>query len=123
MSSAEVARARVIAWIIDLFIVLGVVILFGAAGWLGWLVGGAYALWRDGLFDGQSIGKRIMSLKVVAHQEQLRCTFLDSFVRNLLWVIPIIQIVVGFTGLHALMHDPRGRHWGDRLANTQVVKA
>jgi hypothetical protein len=48
---------------------------------------------------------------------------MDSAVRNVLWVIPVVNVVLGFTGLHDLVHDPRGRHWGDRLANTQVVKA
>ena len=120
MSSAELARARVIAWIIDLLVVLG---LWMWLGWLGKVAGCAYVLLRDGLFGGQSIGKRIMGLKVVAHAKRLQCTFLDSIVRNLLWLIPVLDVVVGFTGLHALMHDPHGRHWGDRLANTQVVKA
>ncbi|MBI4004184.1 MAG: RDD family protein [Candidatus Omnitrophica bacterium] len=120
MTSEELARQRVIAWIIDALILLGLLILFQG---LGWLVGGAYILFRDGCFEGQSPGKRIMGLKVVAHKDRLRCTFLDSAVRNVLWVIPVVNVVLGFTGLHDLVHDPRGRHWGDRLANTQVIKA
>ncbi len=118
MTSDDLARQRVIAWIIDLLVVLGIWMLFG---WLGKVAGCAYILLRDGLFEGQSIGKRIMGLKVVAHAKRLQCTFLDSIVRNFLWLIPVLDVVVGFTGLHALMHDPHGRHWGDRLANTWVV--
>jgi len=120
MDSTELARQRVIAWLIDLLMLIGLSVLFRT---LGYVVSAAYILCRDGLFDGQSVGKRIMGLKVVAHQQQLRCTFLDSFIRNMLWLLPIINIVMGFTGLHALVHDPRGRHWGDRLANTQVICA
>ena len=120
MTSEDLARTRVVAWIIDLLILLGLCILFQG---LRWVAGAAYILLRDGCFEGQSPGKRIMGLKVVAHRDQLRCTFLDSAVRNVLWVIPVVNVVLGFTGLHDLVHDPRGRHWGDRLANTQVVQA
>jgi len=120
MTSEALARSRVVAWMIDFLIVFGLWIMFQ---WLGGVVGAAYILLRDGLFDGQSPGKRIMGLKVVAHNDRLRCTFLDSAVRNVLWIIPVVNVVLGFTGLHDLVHDPRGRHWGDRLANTQVVKA
>ena len=118
MTSAELARQRIVAWLIDFLIVAGVSILIGG---LSWFAGAAYILLRDGLFEGQSLGKRIMGLKVVAHQQQLRCTYLDSIVRNLLWVIPIVDFVMGLTGLHYLMHDPQGRHWGDRLADTRVL--
>ena len=120
MTSEDLARRRVVAWMIDGLIVVGLWIMFQG---LGWLAAAAYIPLRDGCFEGQSPGKRIMGLKVVTHKDQLRCTFLDSAVRNVLWVIPVVHVVMGFTGLHGLMHDPRGRHWGDRLANTQVVKA
>ena len=120
MTSEELARQRVIAWMIAFLICFGLWIMFQG---LGWLAGGAYILLRDGFFKGQSAGKRIMGLKVVAHRDRLRCTFLDSAVRNVLWIIPVVNAVMGFTGLHDLVHDPRGRHWGDRLANTQVIKA
>jgi len=92
-------------------------------GRLGWVVSALYVLLRDGLFEGQSVGKRIMGLTVVAHHARQPCTFLDSAVRNSLWLLPIVNVVMGLTGLHDLVHDPRGRHWGDRLANTQVVHA
>ena len=120
MTSEDLARQRVIAWMIDALIFTGLWLMFQ---WLGWLVGGAYILLRDGCFKGQSPGKRIVGLKVVAHNDRLPCTFMDSAVRNVLWIIPVVNVVLGFTGLHDLVHDPRGRHWGDRLANTQVVKA
>jgi len=120
MSSAALAQQRIIAWLIDAAIIVGLVILFEG---LGRLAGAGYLLVRDGLFEGQSLGKRIMGLKVVAHRQRLQCTVLDSIVRNLLWVVPLANVVMGLTGLHALAHDARGRHWGDRLANTWVVKA
>jgi uncharacterized RDD family membrane protein YckC len=44
-------------------------------------------------------------------------------IRNLLWVIPVVNLLMGLTGLYALFTDPAGRHWGDRLADTRVVNA
>ena len=105
---AQLGRQRVLAWLID-----GLMMMAS----LG------YLLLRDGLFEGQSIGKRIIGLKVIAHHPPVRCTYVDSIVRNILWLVPVVNVVMGFTGLQALVHDPRGRHWGDLLANTQVVRA
>lgn len=120
MDSTDLGRLRLLAWLIDLLMLIGFSALFGPPGWL---VSAGYILGRDGLFDGQSIGKRIMGLKVVAHHPPVRCTYLDSLVRNMLWLVPVVNVVMGFTGLNALLHEPRGRHWGDLLANTQVVRA
>ena len=117
--TTNLARERLLAWLIDILLVLGVSALVGS---LGGAVSLGYVLLRDGFFEGQSVGKRIMGLRVAAHGGELRCTFLDSIVRNVLWVIPLVNIAMGLTGLHALMHDPEGRHWGDRLANTRVVR-
>ena len=52
-----------------------------------------------------------------------RCTFKESIIRNLLWVIPVINLVMGITGFYSLSHDTKRRHWGDRLADTMVVNA
>lgn len=120
ISPVELARQRILAWLIDLMILLGLSILLGGVGWI--IVAG-YLLLRDGLFAGQSLGKRIIGLKVVVPGEARPCTFKDSTVRNLLWLVPIVNVVMGLTGLHALMHDRRGRHWGDRMGQTQVVAA
>ena len=119
MASSEVAQQRLAAWSIDMLMVLGLGILLDG---LGWLAGTAYWVLRDGCFDGQSVGKRLMGLKVVAGGSGRRCTFRDSAVRNFLWIIPVLNVVMGLLGLHHLIHDPAGRHWGDRLADTRVVK-
>ncbi len=120
MDSTELGRQCVLAWLIDGLVMVGVCVLLGR---LGWVVSVLYILLRDGLFDGQSVGKRIIGLKVVAHEVQRPCTAPDSFVRNVLWMLPIVNVVMGVTGLHYLLHDPHGRHWGDRLADTRVIRA
>ena len=121
MAKADLAQSRIYAWLIDLLLVFGLGALFATP--LGWAASTIYWLIRDGLFEGQSIGKRLMGLKVVAGEARTRCTFRYSAIRNLLWVIPLVNVVMGVTGLYYLSKDRAGRHWGDRLADTRVVKA
>ena len=121
MTRETLARARLIAWIIDGVIALGLINLFGP---LGWPAAAVYWLLRDGLFDGQSIGMRVMGLKVIIQPTKIRCTFLQAAIRNVLWVIPIVQLITAVGALYYLRADKNhGRHWGDRLADTVVVKA
>ena len=112
-------RTRTVAWLIDILIALGLAHLFIP---LGWGAAGLYWLVRDGLFDGQSIGKRVMGLKVIVLPNNVRCTILPSAIRNVLWIIPFVGIVMAIVAVHAQQHDPDGRHWGDRLADTRVVR-
>ena len=120
MAKADLAQQRIYAWLIDLVLFLGLGAFFGG---LGWIASTGYWLLRDGLFEGQSIGKRVMGLKVVAGEARGSCRFPTSAIRNLLWVIPIINLFMGFTGLYYLSKGKAGRHWGDRLADTRVIKA
>ena len=120
MALAVLAQRRLFAWVIDVLIVFGLGLLFAR---VGWLAGAAYWLLRDGFFEGQSIGKRLMGLKVVVGEHRARCRFSHSALRNLLWGIPILNLVMGFIGLQKLFRDRAGRHWGDRLADTRVVVA
>ncbi len=111
-------RTRIAAWLVDSVVTLGLGIVFGG---LGWLAGTGYWLLRDGLFNGQSIGKRLMRMRVVVAPDGHPCTFGESAVRNVLWVIPVMNAVTALTGLYYLVHDPQGQHWGDRLARSTVV--
>ncbi len=120
MAQASRTRRRLLAWGIDTLMVIGISVLFNL--W-GWITTSVYWLLRDGCFEGQSIGKRLMGLKVVVGPTHTVCTWKDSFVRNVLWVIPVVNLVMALTGLYALVNDPAGHHWGDRLALTSVVDA
>ena len=115
------ARKRLIAWAIDVGIVVGIQRLCDGAMGLGWAASAGYWLIRDGCFEGQSIGKRLMGLKVVVGSSSARCTVKASVIRNLLWVVPIINLVMALNGLYAIITHATGRHWGDRLADTRVV--
>ena len=120
MTTESLVRSRVYAWLIDVAIALG---LGSFVPPLSWAVGTAYWLFRDGLFDGQSVGKRLMGLTVVRGETRAPCTWAGSVGRNLLWAIPIVNLAMAVTTWRALTHAPDGRHWGDRLADTQVVSA
>ena len=120
MAKADLAQSRIYAWLIDLLLVFGLGVLFGPP--LGWLASGVYWLGRDALFDGQSVGKRLMELKVVVGKDRRRCTLTASVVRNLLWAIPFVNLAMAATGVYHLSKDRFGQHWGDRLADTRVVK-
>lgn len=87
-------------------------ILIGVA--MFWAVG--YLFLADGMEGGQSIGKRMLGMRVV-HQETGRpCTFLQSLIRNLLLSIlgPIDWIFI---------FGSRHQRLGDMLANTVVIDA
>ena len=119
MADAELAQKRILAWLIDFLIVMAFALLFQRPGWLA---GGAYMLLRDAMFNnGQSIGKRLMRLQVVVGPDRLRCRVPNSVIRNLLWVIPLVNVVAALAGLYYLSSDRAGRHWGDRLADSRVV--
>ena len=116
----QMLQRRLIAWLLDGLMVVGLGMWFGG---LGWLASVGYWLLRDGLFEGQSIGKRLMGLKVIVQPTQARCTFKESAIRNVLWIVPVINVLMALSGLFALLKHPPERHWGDRLAETQVVPA
>lgn len=118
MTDRQLAWARIYAWAIDWLMVIGVSAFFYI---MGWIASTAYWLLRDGLFDGQSVGKRLMGLQVLGPDGR-KATWGVSFTRNVLWAIPFVNLAMAITGLHDLFHDPRGRHWGDRLANSEVVR-
>lgn len=120
MSAPSLSQQRVLAWLIDLLMCVGLGVCFQR---LGWIASVGYWLLRDGLFDGQSLGKRVIGLKVIVQPARSPCTFKESFIRNVLWVVPVMNLVMAVSGLYALAKDSRGRHWGDRLADTEVVRA
>lgn len=117
MDAAAIARRRLGACGIDGLLILGLQLLAPAAGPV---LGLAYLVLRDGFFGGQSVGKRVMGLKVIS-DEPGRNRYAVSAMRNALWIVPVLNLAFVVTGLYALLHDANGRHWGDRLASTRVV--
>ena len=124
---------RLLARIFDLMVCGALVALMHRAGAAA---GALYLLFADGLFRGQSLGKRILGIKVL-HLPTLRgAGARQSAIRNFpLAVLGLLAMgpvehwkllaafslaVLGYESLRALF-DPLGLRIGDALAHTQVI--
>lgn len=77
------------------------------------LLGLVYMLLRDALFEGQSIGKKIMKYKAVKEDgSSLKGDFVTSLTRNITLLIPFLDAIL------VLIDKPR---LGDNIAKTKVV--
>lgn len=133
----DVIGARIGAAIIDsvlvglisaLFAILGVTVALGSnsggiaviIALFGFVIAFGYYLLLEGLWDGQTVGKKLLNIKVVkesGHPIDLG----DSVIRNLLRIVDgLFYYAVGFVFMAS--SDKRMR-LGDRVANTVVVKA
>jgi uncharacterized RDD family membrane protein YckC len=121
---------RVIAKAID-FLIIGV--LLEAVPKVGFFAGLIYLLIGDGLFDGRSIGKRLIKLKVVLLESGQACGYRESILRNapfavgyILMAMPLIGfvfplIILVFESL-LMLGDERGLRLGDDFAKTRVIE-
>jgi uncharacterized RDD family membrane protein YckC len=119
VTAQSITKRRVLAFLIDGLLAMGLTSLLNG---LGVLAAIGYWLVRDGLFEGQSIGKRVMRLRVVISPSRTPCTIGASIPRNILWVIPVVNVVMILVTLYGLLRQGGAlRHWGDRLADSQVI--
>jgi uncharacterized RDD family membrane protein YckC len=81
-----------------------------------------YALLKDSLFSGRSVGKFFAGLRVLHVITSRPCTPTQSVIRNILLVIPGVNIVGMFYEIALILKDKNGIRIGDRLAKTQVVE-
>jgi uncharacterized RDD family membrane protein YckC len=82
----------------------------------------AYQLTKDALpfLNGQSIGKRVMKIKVVKQDtgEMITNDYGTAIIRQLSLLIPIFNIIDA-----AMVLGSEGLRFGDQWAKTRVVKA
>lgn len=122
---------RAVAWGIDLAIRLGILMLvgtvlalLGAAGQGLYLISmflifWAYPILFEALWDGQTPGKKAMSLRVV-NGDGAPVGWLPAITRNLLRTVDMLPF--GYAaGLIACLADPHARRLGDMVAGTLVV--
>lgn len=83
-----------------------------------------YFLLKDGFKGGQSVGKRVMGLKVISLDTGTDCDYKTSLIRNVLYILVGLIPIVGQL-LDPIMICVRedGRRVGDLVANTVVVNA
>ena len=87
--------ARLLAKSIDLGLV--VVLSFIAYPW-GLALAIGYLAVSDSLFDGQSIGKRVVGFRVISLEDGRPCGMRQSFIRNLPFLLPLGFALVPFWG-------------------------
>jgi uncharacterized RDD family membrane protein YckC len=131
--SKELKRAglllRVIAKVLDFIIIAAVTEVIPRAGFFAGL---AYLLISDGLFDGRSLGKKLIGLRVLSVDTDKPCSFRDSILRNstfgigyLLYKIPLLGwmfiIIVSVFEFIILLGSKEGMRLGDEIAKTKVV--
>ncbi|WP_248767453.1 RDD family protein [Pseudomonas sp. MWU12-2345] len=115
--AAQIIDSVIVLFLISVIItVLSFVGPYSIASLVGMVVGGGYFLFSDAIWDGQSIGKKMMKISAVDEFSLLGCSYLQSFVRNFLKfnLLFIDWVFVFFGGRKRL---------GDMLASTVVINA
>jgi len=123
---------RALAWLVDACVRISVLAVFGGIafnllGELGtalvliavfvliWL----YPVVFEVLWNGQTLGKRVLGIRVVA-ANGAPVGWVGAFVRNLLRAVDMLPIGYAL-GLVSGLFDPWGRRLGDLVAGTLVV--
>ena len=134
--SGPMARARwsrLIAKLIDVGLVtIGAVCYYP----MGLILGLVYLCIADSLYDGQSIGKRLMGFGVVSLVDGTPCSARQSFIRNLPFTVPLFFLIFPFWGwifsaifalplavmeVYFLFHYNSHKRLGDIMADTTVI--
>jgi uncharacterized RDD family membrane protein YckC len=133
--SEEFKRAplllRTIAKILDFIIIAAAAEIVPKAGFFAGL---AYLLIGDGLFEGRSLGKKLIGLRVVSADINTPCTFRDSILRNstlgigfffykVLWFGWIFIVLISVFELIILIGSRDGMRFGDEIAKTIVIES
>jgi uncharacterized RDD family membrane protein YckC len=120
---------RTVAKILDFIIIAAAVEIVPKAGFFAGLV---YLLIGDGFFDGKSLGKKLIGLRVISVDTNTPCTFRDSILRNsifgigfLFYKIPwfgwIVTAIISVLEFIILLGSRDGMRLGDEIAKTKVV--
>ena len=113
---------RFVAYLIDAIIaaVLSTVVGYVSTT-LGYVVGAAYILLRDGVnvefMPNRSIGKKVMGLAPVT-LDGAPMDPVASLKRNWPFIIPFLGLVEAIL----VLTDNEGRRIGDKVANTKVIE-
>ena len=121
---------RGVAKAIDFIIVAAAAEIIPRAGFFAGL---AYLFISDGLFEGRSLGKRLIGLRVISTTTGKICSVRDSILRNLvlcigvlLWKIPLVGwifmvLILAFEFI-MLLGSKEGMRLGDEIAKTTVIE-
>lgn len=78
-----------------------------------------YALWQENFFEGQTVGKKIMKIKVIKI-DGYQAGFSDYVIR---WIFRIIEVTppLSFVGLIAMLVNNKTQRLGDIAAGTAII--
>ena len=119
---------RAVAKILDFIIIYATLEIVPKAGFFAGL---AYLLIGDGLFDGRSLGKKLIGLRVVSADRLTPCTFRDSILRNSIfgigflfynWIGWILVVIIASLEFVFLLGSNNRTRIGDELAKTIVLE-
>ena len=99
---------------------------------VGFFAGMTYILIADGLFEGQSIGKRLIGLRTLRFENGAAVSFRESILRNIPFSVAYLCLVIPYIGwllgggivlIEALLviGNLQGHRAGDEIAKTQVI--
>jgi uncharacterized RDD family membrane protein YckC len=127
---------RCLAWLIDLGVLIGILLLLGIVFSFLRIIGGeaaqaihlllyfvlslGYGIVLEWAWRGQTIGKRVLRLRVVDAQG-LRLQFSQIAIRNLLRAVDMLPLFYLVGGLACLLSQ-RSQRLGDFAANTVVIR-
>lgn len=112
LSQTSIAAAKLLQWLsADFAFAMAILAYF--------LISFAYAMTLEWRWNGQTVGKRLLRLRVV-DARGLRLTFAQVVVRNLMRVIDSLPALYAVGGLAALI-SPHRQRLGDLAADTVVV--
>lgn len=122
---------RTVAKILDFIIIAAAVEMVPKVGFFAGL---AYLLIGDGLFDGRSLGKKLIGLRVVSADTNTPCTFRDSILRNstlglgylfykMLWFGWVFIVIVSLFEFIILLGSRDKMRLGDEIAKTIVIES
>ena len=120
---------RTVAKILDFIVIAAAAEILPKAGFYAGMV---YLLIGDGLFDGRSLGKKLVGLRVVSAVTLRPCTFRDSILRNsifgvgylfskVLWFGWIFIMLVAAFEFIVLLGSKDSMRLGDEIAKTLVL--
>jgi uncharacterized RDD family membrane protein YckC len=125
-TSSTAARAgfgeRLVAAIIDSVLIGVVSFVFGIVGpagrLLGFLVGLAYYIYLEGSPSGQTIGKRVMNIRIIDAENSGPIGFGRAAIRYFAKILSAIPCALGFFWM---LWDDNKQTWHDKLSTDVVV--
>jgi uncharacterized RDD family membrane protein YckC len=103
---------------------------------VGYIAGLSYLLISDGLFDGRSLGKKVIGLKVISASAGRAGTFRDSILRNIPfavalllleipligWLLSVAAVAIFVLEFLLMLGNKEGHRLGDDIAGTKVIE-